>query len=427
MPTQTDLLVVPGEIKLSIQQDPEGQTHSMVPLSWCLSPDLAERMRQQGVDNAYMLIVVSNGGVEITRDVVPLMDLMTYVQFRRPGQNEIHATVVYGSEVKKKLRKKEDGGQYQCQVLEERDPMLDSHRNVEGWLDFAELAKEFERDEAELMAESEARQEVLLSLNFSSMRRLPEEGTLRVEVPKEMFAKEPSKFRQWWVNQLPWERRPHDQCHFRKRTIVSIPLVPVWLAVKGALALGLELVSFAYLLFLVVMGSRELDFRPFRHPFNCAPWEVEGVNNTSMWYMREDGSPTSAFAFFVNPATITVLVSALAILKAFGVLDDVVAFTGEYIVPILGGIVGAVLLVIGTYVVTNRLFGDRIEAWWERRKAKQEAEAKAAHAEYLEELDMLACGDKPQPTTLKDLPPERRTLRLRFLNIKSKVCKTYAN
>ena len=375
MPTDAEVPVMPGEISLSIKQDSEGQVHSSVPLSWRPSPDLKERLQQLEVEQAFMLIVITNEGYEVTRQVVPLMDLMTYVQFRRPGKNRIHATVVYGKDPKRVLRKRHDNGVYACPVIERRDSMLDSYCDEWGSIDWDEVIERLGKEPSlpvrdALRRESRARKEPRITFRFSSINRLPEEGSLDVVVPKEMFAKEPSKALQWIVNQLPWEQKPHDQCHFRQRAMVSVPLLVPWLLIKLAVAL----------------------------PVVSVPAGVIGI------------------------------------LALLGVLDEVVAFVIE-ILPTVGIIVGVLAIGSGLLWLVDKLFTDRIGKWWDRqryewnanRKTSAQAAKKANLEAFRQELELLSCTDRPQPTKLSDLPKERRTVRLRFLDLKSKVCKPFAS
>ncbi len=430
MPTDTDALVAPGEIKLAIEQDPDGQVHSSVPVSWCLSPDIVERLKERGVENPYALIVVTNGGMEVSRDVVPLTSMMTYVQFRRPGKNRIHAAVVWSTDEnpKKVLIKKDDHGDYRCKVVDQRDPMLDSYRDASGLLSWERVVDDLGRTQRELAEESDARKEPLIAYSFTSMQRLPEEGVLEVEVPKEMFAKAPPEILQRFVGILR-ERKPHDQCHFRRRLLLSFPLVPLALVVLMALMVVAEIVSLLGVAVLLIAGKRGINYDPVRRPHEHPPWEVwEHIGrHTSVWYTKKDDSSTFFLLWFINPATLSVLGITAGVLALFGVLDEVTAFTVGQIGPI--ALVIAALATAGLALrwLVLELFGARIEQWKERREQEREVAEQNAQEAYLRGLELLACGEIPQPTSYRDLPREHRTVRLRYLNVKSKICKPFAS
>lgn len=430
MPTDTDALVAPGEIKLAIEQDPDGQVHSSVPVSWCLSPDIVERLKEQGVENPYALIVVTNGGMEVSRDVVPLTSMMTYVQFRRPGKNRIHATVVWSTDEnpKKVLIKKDDHGDYRCKVVDQRDPMLDSYRDASGLLSWERVVDDLGRTQRELAEESDARKEPLIAYSFTSMQRLPEEGVLEVEVPKEMFAKEPPEILQRFAGIL-WERKPHNQCHFRRRLLLSFPLVPLFLVFFMALMVVVEIVSLLGVAVLLIAGKRGINYDPVRRPAKHPPWEVwEYVGrHTSVWYTKKDDSSTFFLLWFINPATLSVLGITAGVLALFGVLDEVTAFIVGQIGPI--ALVIAALATAGLTLrwLVLKLFGARIEQWKECREQEREVAEQDAQEAYLRGLELLACGEIPQPTSYRDLPREHRTVRLRYLNVKSKICKPFAS
>ncbi len=433
MPTDTDALAVPGEVKLAINQGPQGQVSAMVPVSWCLSPDLTERLKEQGVKNPYMLIVISNGDAEVSRHVVPLTDLMTYIQFQKPGKNRIHGTVVWSNhdgDPKKVLTEKDDFGGYRCSVLERRDPMLDRFRKpyegVDWWRVARELGREDESEET-LREESALREEVILQRWFTSMKRIPEADVLDVEVSEKMFAKAPPKVVQWFVNQLPWERKTHDQCHFRRRLMTTIPLVLPWVVLKSLLVLAAEFLSLLSIAVLLIGGMRRIDYGPLRHPLSEMPWETWKRTSSSIWYTTKDDKGTSILLWLVNPATVSVLAVVAGLLAYFGVLDSVTAFLLRWILPI-GGIIA--VLATAAFVLRKR-FGAWVIDWHERRTMqraeRQEASKTAAHEAYLRDLELLACSDSPRPTSFRELPKEHRTVRLRYLDLKAKVCKPFAS
>ena len=81
---------------------------SVVPIRWLLDEDTVKRMGENKL-TAPLLLLVARGedGVE-HREVVPLKQLMHYLQLRTSGEIEIFAGVVYShfkthSKIKKKI------------------------------------------------------------------------------------------------------------------------------------------------------------------------------------------------------------------------------------------------------------------------------------------------------------------------------------
>ena len=73
----------------------EDQLDSTMPLAWCLSPELRDQLVSIGAEDAKLLIVVTNGLKETGRYLAPILAGRTYVAFRYPGLNTVHAVAVW--------------------------------------------------------------------------------------------------------------------------------------------------------------------------------------------------------------------------------------------------------------------------------------------------------------------------------------------
>ncbi len=62
--------------------DEHNKVNSVVPIRWCISREIAKRIEDGNIKNPHLLLVISKDGREIDRHVVPLTDMMRFVQFR---------------------------------------------------------------------------------------------------------------------------------------------------------------------------------------------------------------------------------------------------------------------------------------------------------------------------------------------------------
>ena len=109
-------------IQLFTIQDQNGQVDSVVPLRWCISRETAHMLQGGKIGEPYLLIAIENCGQEMGRYLVPLTAEMCYIQFRRPGENILHATIVWSGQfndqkVEEVFSKKNDYGGYMADVI----------------------------------------------------------------------------------------------------------------------------------------------------------------------------------------------------------------------------------------------------------------------------------------------------------------------
>jgi hypothetical protein len=73
-----------------------GQPTSAIPIAWCVSEEIQHFLAQRGVDDAFVLVVVTHGNREVSRYVFPIEHQQGFVHFRRSGEHTVHATIVWG-------------------------------------------------------------------------------------------------------------------------------------------------------------------------------------------------------------------------------------------------------------------------------------------------------------------------------------------
>lgn len=170
---------------------PDGITNADVPVRWCITPEFVSRMEKDEIRDPHILLVSvdKTRGDEMSRHLVPVGELMTYVRFTRAGRMKLYGWIIDGSCGRRKLHDDFLGrtrGQWNTNVIfnwtgEPRDEIEGAYVGTE-------------RD---------------------------------VVIPANVFGNEPPRWLKWYANL--WHAGPvRDQCEFRKRVMIGIPkLIPV--------------------------------------------------------------------------------------------------------------------------------------------------------------------------------------------------------
>lgn len=222
-----------------------------------------------------------------------------------------------------------------------------------------------------------------------------DEGSLGVVVAEEFFAKEPPVWLNWWVNL--WFNameisRPTNQCSFRRRAILAFTIQPipvfVWALLKSLTRLVAALV-------LVLCGMRGVSFKPIIHPFELCPYNIWYDMGSSVFLKDKHGK----WHF---------------------------------------GFIGRWLRTIWRALVPPPSAEELERRWQAKREQIFKKAAKEAHKErekqeweqrklgaFYEELQDVACIGVPLKPKLELLPERRRTIHLRYMDLKVRVCKLY--
>ncbi len=203
---------------------------------WCLDPETTSLLKDHAEAKPQILLVIAGPHNSETRVLTPLENVMQYVEVRRPGPNTILSAIVWR-------------GPYS-----DHAPQSTYLRRVHGryWTD--------------LVARGDVEQEDPQIRSFLSVSG--EYGmygivgpTLQIDVPKEVFAKEPPKWEQKWVNWL-FSHAPVDQCAYRRRRIFAYSLKPfLGLGYLAFLALYLFFCVGVATLVLLAAGFYQIRFR----------------------------------------------------------------------------------------------------------------------------------------------------------------------
>ena len=218
-----------------------------VPVRWCVTQDTFEFLKGKEAKNPHILLVTTNGskigGEE--RYLVPLDHMMHYVRFRNPGENKVFAMIVWD---------------YRGKWVALWNRYL---RKVEGWYQTNVIAYAKPDDDEPDRMLAELQPPVI------------ETAELTVEVPQEVFAKEPPKWEQAWVNAM-FRDPPRDQCDYRRRRIVAYTVLPLW---KFGAVMPFRWVAFG---FLLLTGNWKAARSPLYHPFK------DDTEHLWYWLKRED-------------------------------------------------------------------------------------------------------------------------------------------
>ena len=376
-------------------------------ISWCVDAEVLKELADQKVKDPQLVIVVAPEGDNYdirkeVRKVVPLKDLMTYMEFRAAGKNRVWGLVSHKTKKEARdhyLDKKE--GLFHTHVLDSRG------EGYSSWLTDTETAD---------------------AQHSGQYRTLSH--PLSVDVPKEIFAAEPAAWEKTWVNHF-FRNKVVDQCEFRRRRLFAYLVQPLLI---GGKMLGIFIVLLAGLL----TGARSWSIKYLLHPLTYSPFDAGEVWNKGTLFIRhlkedEDGTvfrsgkpPTPWYFFrsfwplFFMPA----IVIPAILLVCFGKLQQL---------ALLGTTLGAIFLTfLGVLAII--CYGERMFSWapripkFFRWLIDKIIGPPNNDLWYLkpEELDLIVCSEKRSHLTYKQIPARRKTVRLRFQNLKSKVCRPFS-
>lgn len=386
-------------IQLYTVQDPEGQVDSVVPLRWCITPETVRMIQERGFEDPHMLIIIENGGSEVDRELVPLTDMMCYIEFRRPGTNVVHATIVASEPLAhcsvNEVFSKWDSKHYLGSVLRFHDSTIDH--------------------------------------SIDDVKRLDCEAQLDVVVPEEMFSK--SWRLTWWLGTCLDKRGtppPRDRCQLRQRALLNAPTLPFLGAILLLLLAVLWMANAVTTAFMLLLGRRDVDFRALFHPnWVDVPTDIWVRSAPSFWWKKKVTVPQHVFGythesvwyekrhpvFFVLNPPVLLAVTALGLVMSY-IFSNVLLL----VLPLL-----AVAVVALAIVVVYGFTRDAIS----RRAANKEKEKELQREEHRQalsrELELLTCNSQSREASLAALPRERRTVKLRYRHYKAMVCKPFAS
>jgi hypothetical protein len=338
---------------------------------------------------------------------------LTYVSFRRPGNNEIRVFIVDrgnkdAAEALRRLISRESGNLYN------RDGSL-SRATTHATLKYIELNVHVE-----------------------------------VTVPKEMFADPPSERTKKLVRRF-YPDRERDECHMRGRKIASV--IQAFLLLTYGQLLKLIIVF----VFMFFGGFRGMDWGELLHPWRGhLTGHVDGVDDGSVWFHDKRGRKHFSPLNLINPIVLTVVPSLVFFCEQGQANGG--QFTGKHaqamdlayklsflgywgifwrvdlsIVALLVAIVIVLLAIGGIDSLVSMYKGSESRRQAKNRRKQESAiaertAAQAHKAKVLMSLSEMTCtpGNGSTKVAVSALPVHKRKVSLIFSATKAKVCKPFA-
>jgi hypothetical protein len=366
-----------------------GSSDAVVAVRWCICQSILDVLKAKSAQNPHILLVVTHRGVEVDRKLVPLEQEMEYFYFQRPGSHRIQSTIVCWKDV---------------QALR----AFIRRRESSDILDY----------DGELRKEIDCTRDPLFQIG---------RGETGVNVAPEFFAKEPPKWLGNWVN-LWYETKPRDQCQFRRRCMLAFSLQPFVVLLWAAFIICFRLLAALFLRFGV--GMRGISFKPAYCPLSMDTNDVWRDENGSVFLTDECEEPRPWFLQFFMPVVVVSWTGFLYSLKWWLVPDLDIWWALATAIGILGS--GALI----GYLIPNalKLFekaldfsgsADRRRRRELRDRWRRERIEMASFNRYDEVYSSLVCQRVPLQASLDALPKNRRTFYLRFMDLKTKVCRPF--
>lgn len=376
-------------------------TGGSIPVSWCLDPDLAQVMFDQyGLNPQVVIVVAPVDGYHInkeTRKVVPLRDLMTYMEFKAGGENKIWAFIISSDSNKNKYLSRERG-RYDTDILSD---------GTEWGYSFHKTTLDTDGNEITTTA--------------------PRYGSVvDVNVPEQVFAKEPPEWEKVWVNHL-FFTKCFDQCDFRRRRIFAYTVQPVIMLFQIVIRLFVTVIG-------LLIGSRDFSFKPLFHPLRYGMDDQFKIMFGGTIFVRQlDGyfpEPSQPFIdvliFFAKKLCLLPFMPLiLGILVLIAWLNPFLfAYVGLLIIATIFALVIVSLLARCVSLNSNRMarsldsLVNFLRALFKEKEVTEQLNQ--------EELAFLFCTPERKELTFKTLPSKKKTIRLHYMNLKNKVCKPFS-
>jgi hypothetical protein len=327
-----------------------------------------------------------------SRKVVPLKDLMTYIECRAAGDNKIYGLISFrkAKDAREHYLTKEDGV-YLNNILDYDGETYSS--NLIGQESYEDRQKETYR--------------------FLSQ-------PLAIEVPKAVFAPEPPKWERPWVNHY-FRQKVVDQCHYRRRRLFAYLVQPF-------IVLFFSLVKTLLLVLGLLTGARAWSTK-YLHPLTYGlkdTFEIWEKGSYFVKHLPEDEEESTDLKF-LTPTYALRSFWALLFMPLFSL--PIIWFLLRHH-PVIAGLIAFVpiffigLFCLIAYLISrgnaNRLF----KKAWDGLNNLLTSD-KLWYMDQ-DEVQLITCSGDKGPLTYKNLPARRKTVRLRFQNFKTKVCKPFS-
>jgi hypothetical protein len=332
--------------------------------SWCLSEEVIQYLNDNEYKDPVVLICIApKKNYHITKEyrkIVPLKDLITYLDFYCAGENNIWACIYNNKRVTENLYLNKFRGEYSSSLI-----------NYDG-SDWG-----------------------VTHFGCPVKRKYFLAKPVTVEVPQEYFAKSPPAWEIDWVNWLIYEESI-DQCSYRRQRIFAYTLQPIIFLVN-------MMIRFLCLTIALLIGSKNISLKYILHP----------INND----LNESSNIFSGGSYFIDVENTNVIITTLKFLCMPLVLIPFLLLSYFYSFHILAA---PIMVLVSTCIIYL------IIKYFPNRKNKlKEVSTNIKNNLNTEDYKLLTCSES-KPKVFADLPRHKRTLKLRYYDLKSKVCRPFS-
>lgn len=362
-------------------------TTGSISVGWCVSLETIKILAENGWKNPAIVIVTApqtknSGGKNYNssrekRFVFPMKDLVGYVHFLTAGHNNIWGFIAQDVKTAKDKFLDHNGLHYNTQLLD---------CNGEEWTYYL---KSF------------------LSNPYTTLDHDHEIKTLltkepvNVFVPNEVFAPEPAAWEKAWVNHLFPVTKVADQCEFRRRRLFAYTIQPILMGFNW-------LFRFLALVISSLFAARTWNLDGVLHPLNESFSDAMDVLDLSEGSYCIGQGKDKIRNYATLPFMPILLIAYFLVWKFHAVSGASMVVLS---VMSLGAFTGAVVYLIGRFFDHRNKVAEKAPAWYMNQ----------------DELPYITCSvDGPKATTVSQLPASKRTIGLRFAELKNKVCKPFS-
>lgn len=453
---ETAVPVTSKSTLLHLIVDENDHTSPSLRFSWCLRPAGLEALRERAARYPHLLVIIAKErqgdwqpavyGLyeEVDRLVIPLDQAYGAYEFERPGRFAMFATVVWSD--------REDSGKRAA--LKQLRGLLQTNSLGDGY----EHATIFHHDR--------------FAMHPGHCYRIDDMDMVHIKIDESLFAKEPPRWLWNWAN-LFHETPAKNQCMYRHRLFVlSLPKAPLALL----LALWHVLFRILFVPAFLLSGWRpnSLNLRPIYHPFSTSLDEMTGLARYDHYAMYSKDALGNSCRRAIHERIIRMPITwVLAYVAGFAAIW----YFERQLLIALHAVVHAItwliielfhlfwnnstmIILISLTVVASRLLHNHLKLLdatetvnkpkteareREVRRLQQERERLALEHQkqehrarerarldtfYAARLQPLTCSsDTPregQTVSVAALPASHRTIVVRFMELKSKVCLPFA-
>lgn len=373
-----------------------------IKVSWCLTKEALKELVDRKVKDPYIIFCVAPyddsplnsrySEYKESRKAVPLKDMIAFLDFSCSGQNRIWAWLASSKEAAHRYLLKSNGS-YDFSVLN------NVGTDYRGWeisrmclFGPAYLPKAYDDDG---QFNHEGPDSDYIDYSGTSLAK-----PVSVYVPEECFAPEPAQWEKTWVNHF-FPNKCVDQCSFRRRRLFAYTLQPVMMTVN-------LLLRFLIFVFALLFGARDLSLKYLSHPLTYALTDsFEMFLGGTVFVLRTRHSVLNFLPLVFMPYVLAVL---------FALYMAKVLLLVLLVVSVCSGV-----LFLAFHAARAHL-GERFVSWLENLS---DGDSEPWYADEAEQ-SLILCTGEVKPVKLSALPARHRTIKLRFYDLKSKICRPFS-